>query len=124
MAKVTNNYTSSLRLGDTEVPAKGSAEVPNWASLRNNGVISRWLESGILSISDGDAEPEVVEQVEITEEQPVVEAEEEVEEQEVEEVDEDAEKERLIADLAELGVKADKRSSLDKLREKWAEAQS
>lgn len=120
MTKVTNNYTSSLRLGDTEVPAKGSAEVADWASLRNNGVISRWLDSGILSVSDSDNDSEVLEDVEFTEE--VAEPSQAEVEDALDQLSEDEEKESLIEQLAGFGVKADKRSSVEKLQEKLDEA--
>lgn len=108
MTNVTNNYNRNLGLPNGVVIASGeSADVAGWDKLSKHKVVAKWLESGILS--DGKSskkdEPEVVENVQVTEE-----------------VDEDAVKEELIAQLAELGVKADKRSSVEKLQEKLEEA--
>lgn len=108
MTNVTNNYNRSLGLPNGIVIASGeSADVAGWDKLSKHKVVAKWLESGILSAgkSSKKDEPEVVENVQVTEE-----------------VDEDAVKEELIAQLAELGVKADKRSSVEKLQEKLDEA--
>ncbi len=106
--EVTNNYTGPLGVGGVVIEPNESAEVPNWEKVSKNGVVAKWLESGVLSVGKHSKkdEPEVVENVQITEQQP----------------DEDAQKEELIAQLAELGVKADKRSSVEKLQEKLEEA--
>lgn len=123
MTNVKNNHDRSLGLPGGIVIETGKAQdVPGWDKLSKHKVVAKWLESGILSAgkSSKKDEPEVVEDIEFTEEQPGVEAEEQVEEQR--DGDEDAEKERLIAELAELGVKADKRSSVEKLQEKLDEA--
>lgn len=108
MTNVTNNYNRNLGLPNGVVIASGeSADVTGWDRLSKHKVVAKWLESGILSAgkSSKKDEPEVVESVQVTEE-----------------VDEDAVKEELIAQLAELGVKADKRSSVEKLQEKLEEA--
>lgn len=108
MTNVTNNYNRDLGLPGGFVIGAGKAEdVPGWDKLSKHKVVAKWLESGILSAgkSSKKDEPEVVENVQVTEE-----------------VDEDAVKEGLIAQLAELGVKADKRSSVEKLQEKLEEA--
>ena len=108
MTNVTNNYNRNLGLPNGVVIASGeSADVAGWDKLSKHKVVAKWLESGILSAgkSSKKDEPEVVENVQVTEE-----------------VDEDAVKEELIAQLAELGVKADKRSSVEKLQEKLDEA--
>ncbi len=106
--EVTNHYTGPLGVGGVVIAPNTSAEVPNWDKVSKNGVVAKWLESGVLSVGKHSKkdEPEVVENVQITEQQP----------------DEDAQKEELIAQLAELGVKADKRSSVEKLQEKLDEA--
>lgn len=108
MTNVTNNYNRNLGLPNGVVIASGeSADVAGWDKLSKHRVVAKWLESGILSAgkSSKKDEPEVAENVQFTEE-----------------VDEDAVKEELIAQLAELGVKADKRSSVEKLQEKLDEA--
>lgn len=109
MTNVTNNYNRNLGLPNGVVIAAGeSADVAGWDKLSKHKVVAKWLEAGVLSAgkSSKKDEPEVVENVQITEQQP----------------DEDAQKEELIAKLAELGVKADKRSSVEKLQEKLDEA--
>lgn len=111
MTNVTNNHDRSLGLpGGIVIEAGKAHEVPGWDKLSKHKVVAKWLESGILSAGkySKKEEPEVVEDIEFTEEQR--------------DGDEDAEKERLIAELAELGVKADKRSSVEKLQEKLDEA--
>lgn len=108
MTNVTNNYNRNLGLPNGVVIACGeSADVAGWDKLSKHKVVAKWLESGILSACKSSKKdwPEVVENVQVTEE-----------------VDEDAVKEELIAQLAELGVKADKRSSVEKLQEKLEEA--
>lgn len=109
MTNVTNNYNRNLGLPNGVVIAAGeSADVAGWDKLSKHKVVAKWLESGVLSAgkSSNKDEPEVVEKVQITEQ----------------EQDEDAQKEDLISQLAELGVKADKRSSVEKLQEKLDEA--
>ncbi|CAL1778338.1 hypothetical protein BRC2024_HCTLARHO_CDS_0081 [Acinetobacter phage vB_AbaS_Silvergun] len=116
--EVTNNYTGPLGVGGVVIEPNASAEVPNWEKVSKNGVVAKWLESGVLSVgkSSKKDEPEVVEDVQLTEQEPEEAAEE------VNEPSEDEQKETLIAQLAELGVKADKRSSVEKLQEKLEEA--
>lgn len=109
MTNVTNNYNRNLGLPNGDViAAGGSADIAGWDKLSKHKVVAKWLESGVLSTgkSSKKDEPEVVENVQITEQQP----------------DEDAQKEELIAQLSELGIKADKRSSVEKLQEKLEEA--
>lgn len=108
MTNVTNNYNRNLGLPNGDViAAGGSSDIAGWDKLSKHKVVAKWLESGVLSVgkSSKKDEPEVVENVQVTEE-----------------VDEDSVKEELIAQLAELGVKADKRSSVEKLQEKLEEA--
>lgn len=110
MTNVTNNYNRNLGLPNGDViAAGGSADIAGWDKLSKHKVVAKWLESGVLSAGKASKkdEPEVVEKVQIAEE-----------------VEEDAVKEELIAQLAELGVKADKRSSVEKLQEKLDEALS
>lgn len=106
--EVTNHYTGPLGVGGVVIYPNTSAEVPNWEKVSKNSVVAKWLESGVLSVgkSSKKDEPEVAANVQITEQQQ----------------DEDAQKEELIAQLSELGVKADKRSSVEKLQEKLDEA--
>lgn len=124
--EVTNNHTGPLGVGGVVIPAKSSAEVPNWEKVSKNGVVQRWLDSGVLSVGkpskkdEPEAEPEVVENVQFTEQ--VTEPSQAEVEDALDQLSEDEEKESLIAQLAELGVKADKRSSAEKLQEKLDEA--
>lgn len=122
MVKVTNNYDRDLGLPGGFVIGAGKAEdVPGWDKLSKHKVVAKWLESGVLSAgksskkdepeSEGKEFPgrEVVANVQFTGEV-------------ADESDEDAQKESLIAQLAELEIKADKRSSVEKLQEKLDEA--
>ena len=119
MTNVTNNYNRNLGLPNgVEIAAGESADVAGWDKLSKHKVVAKWLESGVLSTgksSKKDA-PEVVENVKITEQEPEQAA------KEANEPSEDDQKESLISQLAELGVKADKRSSVEKLQEKLDEA--
>lgn len=124
MTNVTNNYNRNLGLPNGVVIAAGeSADVAGWDKLSKHKVVAKWLESGVLSAgkSSKKDEPEVVANVQITEQEP--ENQEENSDFSVEESDDvTASKEELISQLAELGVKADKRSSVEKLQEKLDEA--
>lgn len=120
--EVTNNHTGPLGVGGVVIPAKSSAEVPNWDKVSKNGVVQRWLDSGVLSLGKTDKKSaqetevaaEVVENVQFTEQVPVQDG--------AEADDEDEQKAALIAQLKELDIKADKRSSVEKLQEKLDEA--
>lgn len=107
--KIKSSYTATIVL-PPNVPVYPGAEVdyPHWDKYKDNPAIAWYVDQGHLSVgkSSKKDEPEVVEKVQITEQ----------------EQDEDAQKEDLIAQLAELGVKADKRSSVEKLQEKLEEA--
>lgn len=119
MTNVTNNYNRNLGLPNGVVIEAGeSADVAGWDKLSKHKVVAKWLESGVLSAGKPSKkdEPEVVEDVQLTEQEPEDAAEE------VNEPREDEQKEALISQLAELGVKADKRSSVEKLQEKLEEA--
>lgn len=123
MTNVTNNYNRNLGLPNGVVIAAGeSADVAGWDKLSKHKVVAKWLESGVLSAgkSSKKDEPEVVEKVKITEE--VNEPSQAEVEDALDKLSEDEEKELLIAKLAEMGVKADKRSSVEKLQEKLDEA--
>lgn len=122
MNEVTNNHTGPLGVGGIVIPAKSSAEVPNWDKVSKNGVVQRWLDSGVLSLGKADKKSaqesevaaEVVQNVQFTEQTPVQDG--------GEADDEDEQKAALIAQLKELDIKADKRSSVEKLQEKLDEA--
>ncbi len=107
--KIKSSYNATIVL-PPNVPVYPGAEVdyPHWDKYKDNPAIAWYVDQGHLSVgkSSKKDEPEVVEKVQITEQ----------------EQDEDAQKEDLIAKLAELGVKADKRSSVEKLQEKLEEA--
>lgn len=107
--KIKSSYNATIVL-PPNVPVYPGAEVdyPHWDKYKDNPAIAWYVEQGHLAVgkSSKKDEPEVVEKVQITEQ----------------EQEEDAQKEDLIAQLAELGVKADKRSSVEKLQEKLEEA--
>ena len=127
MTKVTNNHDRDLGLPGGFVIGAGKAEdVPGWDKLSKHKVVAKWLESGVLSAGksskkdEPETEPEVVENVKFTEQ--VTEPSQAEVEDALDQLSEDEEKEYVIAQLAELGVKADKRSSVEKLQEKLDEA--
>jgi len=122
MTNVTNNYNRNLGLPNGVVIAAGeSADVAGWDKLSKHKVVAKWLEAGVLSAGksskkdEPESEPEVIEDVHLTEELPEA-------EEAPDEGDEDEKKEALIAQLKELDIKADKRSSVEKLQEKLDEA--
>ncbi len=107
--KIKSSYNATIVL-PPNFPVYPGDEVdyPHWDKYKDNQAIAWYVEQGHLSVgkSSKKDEPEVVENVHITEQ----------------EQDEDAQKEDLISQLAELGVKADKRSSVENLQEKLEEA--
>lgn len=112
MTNVTNNYNRNLGLPNGVVIDAGkSSDVQGWDKLSKHKVVAKWLESGVLSVgkSSKQDDPEVVEDVQFTEEV-------------AEDADEDEQKQALIDQLSELDVKADKRSSLETLQKKLDEA--
>ncbi len=117
--KIKSSYNATIVL-PPNVPVYPGAEVdyPHWDKHKDNPAIAWYVEQGHLSVgkSSKKDEPEVVEDVQLTEQEP------EGAGEEVNEPSEDEQKEALIAQLAELGVKADKRSSVEKLQEKLEEA--
>lgn len=127
MTKVTNNHDRDLGLPGGFVIGAGKAEdVPGWDELSKHKVVAKWLEAGVLSAGksskkdEPETEPEVIEDVQFTEE--VTEPSQAEVEDALDQLSEDEEKESLIAQLAELDIKADKRSSVEKLQEKLDEA--
>jgi len=121
--KIKSSYNATIVL-PPNVPVYPGAEVdyPHWDKYKDNPAIAWYVEKGHLSVgkSSKKDEPEVVENVKFTEE--VNEPSQAEVEDALEQLSEDEEKESLIAQLAELGVKADKRSSVEKLQEKLEEA--
>ena len=108
MAEVTNNHITALGMPDgTSIASRETKSYENWAVNAANGVVAHWVATGVLSVDGYD---EVVEPTQ-----------EEVEDA-LDELSEEDEKEALIAQLAELGVKADKRSSVETLQQKLDEA--
>lgn len=144
--KIKSSYNATIVL-PPNFPIYPGAEVdyPHWAKHKANPAIAWYVDSGHLTLgedvdseedqdSTGESESqaeqdsaEVIEDVQFTEEvneseedQPTDSSEEVAEA--AEEISEDEQKEALIAQLAELDIKADKRSSVEKLQEKLDEA--
>lgn len=121
--KIKSSYNATIVL-PPNVPVYPGAEVdyPHWDKYKDNPAIAWYVDQGHLSVgkSSKKDEPEVVEKVKITEE--VADPSQAEAEDALDQLSEDEEKESLIAQLAELGVKADKRSSVEELQEKLEEA--
>lgn len=127
--KIKSSYNATIVL-PPNVPVYPGAEVdyPHWDKYKDNPAIAWYVEQGHLSVGkaskkdEGKELPdrEVVADVQFTEE--VTEPSQAEVEDALDQLSEDEEKESLIAQLAELGVKADKRSSVEKLQEKLDEA--
>lgn len=144
--KIKSSYNATIVL-PPNVPVYPDTEVdyPHWDQYKDNPAIAWYVEQGHLTVSESDEEefeegeaededegeaepepesesdPEVVEDVQLTEQEPESAA-DEVAEEPAAELSEDEQKESLISQLAQLGVKADKRSSVEKLQEKLEEA--
>lgn len=120
--KIKSSYNATIVL-PPNVPVYPGAEVdyPNWDQYKDNPAIAWYVEQGHLAVGksnkkdDGKELPdrEVLENVQFTEG---------VNDTSTADPSEDEQKEELITQLAELGVKADKRSSVEKLQEKLDEA--
>ena len=119
MYKVKNLTNSPHRITTSDggfgvLPARGEEDFDIHPRM-----VQPYSSLGYLKITKLEGEvkgekkpaPEVIKNVKITEEKPVHDTEDQI-----------AQKETLIAELAELGVKADKRSSVEKLQEKLDEA--
>lgn len=127
--KIKSSYNATIVL-PPNVPVYPGAEVdyPHWDKHKDNPAIAWYVDQGHLSVGksskkdEGKELPdrEVIADVQFTEE--VTEPTQEETEDALDQLSEDEEKEALIAQLAELGVKADKRSSVERLQEKLDEA--
>lgn len=129
MAKVKNSHDRALGLPNGTVIGSGEAvDVPGWDKLSKHKVVAKWLAANVLSAvksekSDPAPEPEAEAESDSESAEESSEAEEESEqEEESEDADENEQKEALIAQLKELDIKPDKRSSVEKLQEKLDEA--
>lgn len=107
MTKVSNNHSRTpIGLPDgTVIPPGQTVDVENWNEHKKRDNIKAYIESGHLSTGGA---------VELDDEEGG----------ENESTDEDAEKDGLIAELAELGVTATKRSKVETLRAKLDEAKA
>lgn len=100
--QITNNHKSDLGLPNGQVlRSKEPTEVRDWAQMQQSAVVMAWVKAGILSVS-GTSQVIPPEQAAATV---------------------SADKDVLIARLAELDVKADKRKSVEKLQAMLTEAQ-
>lgn len=114
MTDVTNNHVTGLGMPDgTSIASRETKSYENWAVNAANGVVAHWVSTGLLSVDgydgeevDGESSPDSDEE----DEEPEAEA------------TEDEQKDALIAQLAELEIKADKRSSVETLQQKLDEA--
>lgn len=120
--KIKSSYNATIVL-PPNFPIYPGAEVdyPHWAKHKANPAIAWYVDNGHLTLGEakedsGEELPdrEVVKDVNFTEVAPVVE--------QNPQADEDEQKDALIAQLKELDIKADKRSSVEKLQEKLDEA--
>lgn len=121
MTDVTNNHVTGLGMPDgTSIASRETKSYENWAVNAANGVVAHWVSTGLLSVDGYDD----VDGAKYSEDATGAEAEAalaEMEESESE-LSEDEQKEALIAQLAELEIKADKRSSVETLQQKLDEA--
>lgn len=91
MAIIKNSYMGPLFVGSVEIPAGKTADVPEWGEIKGKGIYPTWIEAGVIEV-EGPVDPE----------KPV-------------ETKPD-EKDQLIADLEALGIKADRRKSVETLQ--------
>ena len=93
MAKITNNYVGPLVIGNVEIDPGKTAEVENWSALKDAGLYPAWLAAGVISTGDdGESAGGEVE-------------------------GDQNDRDQIIADLEEMGIKADKRKSTEALAE-------
>lgn len=120
--KIKNNYHSTIILPvNQSIPVGGEIEYAEWESIKDRPNVAWYVDNGhiILGTANEDKgeefpDREVVKDVNFTEVSPIVE--------QNPQADEDEQKDALIAQLKELDIKADKRSSVEKLQEKLDEA--
>lgn len=99
MAVIRNTNRSPVALpGHGLIDPGKEAEVRNWSALQDNPIIRAWVKAGILLVVSED--PKSGPQSAVTDE-----------------------KDELIARLAELGVKKNRRSSVESLQEALVEAE-
>lgn len=102
--KVTNNSNRNIGLADHFLPAGATVEVADWPKHAENVVIKAWLAAGVISIGATATKITLP---------PVVTKGEEGEEDE---------KDALITMLAQHGIRKDRRSSVESLREALEQA--
>lgn len=96
--RIQNNSRSALSVADIKIPARASAEVPDWnAALKSSPVLRAWVRAKILAEVPAEAPA------------PTVVA-------EPYQAPEDPERAELFAALAELGVHPGGRTSTWRLR--------
>lgn len=102
MVNVTNNTPRTplgLPGGLVIEPGK-TVPVPNWTAIKDNHVVKAWVKSKLLTVSGEEAAPVQAAQQAVGDE-----------------------KETILAKLEALGIKKDKRTSLEKLKAALAEAE-
>ena len=98
--RVTNNHKTDLGLPNGQVLRSGQpTDVRGWDQVKDNAVIAAWVKSGILTVNGSAAVDSALN---------------------IASTDKDA----LVARLAELGVKTDKRKTVDTLQAMVAEAEA
>lgn len=129
--KIKNNYHSTIILPVNQSIAIGEEiDYADWDLIKDRPNVAWYTENGHLTVSESDAieeDSEAEDSAGVPEAEVAPEVDEVVEgvqitEEVNEESDEDAQKEALIAQLKELDIKADKRSSVERLQEKLDEA--
>lgn len=94
--RITNKHKTDLGLPNGQVLRSGEpTNVRDWGKIKENSVVAAWLARGILT-EDGADDGDTATS---------------------------ADKDELIARLTELGVKADKRKTVEKLQAMLAEAE-
>lgn len=126
--KIKSSYNATIVL-PPNFPIYPGVEVdyPHWAKHKANPAIAWYVDNGHLTLGEDDGNEEgqsSTDESESQEEQETAEVIEDVQftEEVADDSDEDEQKESLIAQLKELDIKADKRSSVEKLQEKLDEA--
>jgi hypothetical protein len=102
MATVTNNTPRTpLGLPGGIVVAPGeSKNIPGWAAIKDNAIVKAWVKAKVLTVEGFTDAPTPAVQTQVVAD----------------------EKDEILRQLAELGIRKDKRTSLEKLKAALDEA--
>lgn len=108
MTNVTSHHDAPLGLpGGPVIPAGKTVFVDKWSFIKDHHVVQAWLKAGVISAEDAEDEPVEPGTDDASENPPVNPAADA----------ENVQKDELIRKLAELGIKRNRRYSVENLQE-------